>query len=284
MAAARNRKIALEESIAKSEVIIAENERKVDEAREKIRQLEAEIRRLRDQADTLRARTNELEIQVERLRTDINVAEAKESKFLAQIDGLEGRINIEEQKLADKELDSLNGMIDKLKRLIPTTEKEIDRHYYFCYGEGNVQIEQTGSVVVYIVKGERVPDYLNSRYGINVVRRNPGGDLRLNRVNIFDSQWTGKYGYPAVVNNRGNDSFSGSFSCFGGNSVTGHAVISNIGADYIEAKDDQGRNQRYHLGTCSRLEAAGSPKLGQDFYYEAVSAADGFNLIAGSCI
>ena len=284
LAAARNRKAALEESIAKSEAAIAESERKVAEARDKIRQLEAEIRRLRDQADTLRAKVNELEIQVERLRTDINVAEAKEDRFLDQIKALEDRINIEEDKLADKELEDLNRMIDTLKRLIPTTEKEIDRHYYYCYGEGNVQVEQTGSVIVYIVKGERVNGYLNNRYGVDARRSH--GDVRFNTVDIFDAQWTGKYGYPAVVNQRGNNNdFSGNFSCLNGNSIKGHATISNIGADYIEARDDHGRNHKYHLGACSRLEAAGgAPKLGQDFYYEAVSAADGFNLIAASCI
>lgn len=285
MAAARNRKAALEESIAKSEGVIAEAERKIADARDKIRQLEAEIRRLRDQADTLRARVNELEIQVERLRTDINVAEAKEDRFLDQIAALEDRINIEEKKLSTQELEDLNRMIDTLKRLIPTTEKEIDRHYYYCYGEGNIKVEQTGSVVVYIVRGERVPDYLNRRY--NEAARGASGDLRLRTINIFDAQWTAKYGYPAVVNNRrGGNDFSGSFSCLNENVVHGYGVITNIGADYVEARDESGRNHRYHLGSCSRIESAHDGlKLGAGLYYEAVpSSADGFNLIAGSCI
>lgn len=287
LAAARNRKAALEESIRKGEANIAEIEAKIAAARDNIKKLEAEIRRLRNQADTLRAKVNELEIQVERLRTDINVAKAKEDRFLSQIAALQDRINTEEKKLATKDLDDLNRKIDTLRRLVPTTEKEIDRHYYYCYGEGNVQVEQTGSVVVYIVRGERVNEYLNRRYAQNS-HRGQQGDLRLQKVDIFNAQWTGKYGYPAVVgNNKNGDDFSGSFSCFNGNaSVKGYGIISNIGADFIEARDDKGKNNRFHFSSCSRLEATNdTPKLGQGFYYEAVpSSADGYNLIAGSCI
>lgn len=285
LAAARNRKAALEESISKSEAIIAEDEKKIATARDNIRKLEAEIRRLRDQADTLRARVNELEIQVERLRTDINVAEAKEDRFNSQIDTIRDRITVEEKKLATGDLNDLNRMIDTLKRLVPTTEKEIDRHYYYCYGDGSVEVEQTGSVIVYIVRGERVNEYLHSRYGNDV--RGHSGDLRLQSVSIFDARWTSKFGYPQVVARGSSNDFSGSFSCLNsGNAVRGYATISNIGADFIEAKDEKGRSQRYNLGSCSRLESVHeTPRVGQGFYYEAIpSSADGFNLIAGSCI
>lgn len=43
-------------------------------------------------------------------------------------------------------------MIATLKRLIPSVQKEIDRHYYYCYGEG-VKESQAQGVVVYIVQG-----------------------------------------------------------------------------------------------------------------------------------
>lgn len=92
---------------------------------------------------------------MERLRTDISIAEEKEDKINAEIDRNIDRINFEKRKIAQDELDDLNNMIEKLKNLIPTTEKEIDRHYYFCYGKGSVQIEETGGVLVYIIKGER---------------------------------------------------------------------------------------------------------------------------------
>ena len=95
-------------------------------------------------------------------------------------------------------------------------------------------------------------------------------------------------GYPAVFNSKGgSDDFSGNFSCLNHSaSVTGYGTITNIGADYIEAKDNKGRNNRYHFSACSRVESAtATPQVGQGFYYEAVpSSADGFNLIAASCI
>lgn len=56
-------------------------------------------------------------------------------------------------------------MIATLKRSIPAIQSEIDRHYYYCYGEGAVDVVQTGSVVVYIVKGERFGEYLRAQYG-----------------------------------------------------------------------------------------------------------------------
>lgn len=130
--------------------------------------MEAEIRDLRDQLDSLRLEVNTLEIQVERLRTDIAVAEAKKDQWENQIDEYTDRINIERKKLADDELKDLEDMIEVLKKLIPTTEAEIDRHYYNCYGDGAVEVEQTGSVLVYIVRGERVNEYIHQAYGDDV--------------------------------------------------------------------------------------------------------------------
>lgn len=56
-------------------------------------------------------------------------------------------------------------MVATLNRLIPSVQSEIDRHYYYCFGDGSVQIEETGNVVVYIVRGERFGDYLRKQYG-----------------------------------------------------------------------------------------------------------------------
>lgn len=44
-------------------------------------------------------------------------------------------------------------MTDKLLKLTPSTERIIDMHYYECYGEGSIEKVETGSVVVYIVRG-----------------------------------------------------------------------------------------------------------------------------------
>ncbi len=96
-------------------------------------------------------------------------------------------------------------MIGKLKALVPTTESEIDRHYYYCYGEGSVQVEKTGGVVVYIIKGERFGDYLHSAYGKSVEVPSNRGDVRLQRVDTYGNSYTNAYGYPEV-----ND-----FSCIG---------------------------------------------------------------------
>ena len=285
--AARNRKEALEVSIKRSEAVIAENDKKIDEARAKIRDLEDEIRRLRDKADSLRAKYTELEIKVERLRTDISVAEAKEDKINAEIDRNINRINFEKKKIAQDELDDLNRMIRVLKELVPTTENEIDRHYYYCYGEGAVQVEKTGGVVVYIVKGERFGDYIHNAYGKSVKVAAVRGDVHFRRVDVFGPAYTNKYGYPFAGNLDGNElSFKNDFSCLNPSAARhGYGTISAIEAEYIHVSSHDGRKIRFRVGACSRIEAITDvPKVGQNFYYTGVpSGADGYNLYAASC-
>lgn len=177
-------------------------------------------------------------------------------------------------------------MIATLKRLVPTTEKEIDRHYYYCYGDGKVEVEQTGSVVVYVVRGEsRVNGYLENRYGKGVPQH--AHDLRLQSVNVFDARWTSKFGYPQVDTSFNQNDFSGSFSCLNtGAAVKGYGQITAVNADYIEAKDQSGKNKRFRVGGCTRIESSTpTPEIGQGFYFEAVpSSADGYNLYAATCI
>ena len=285
---ARNRKEALEASIKKSEWVIAENDKKIDEARAKIRELEEEIRQLRDKADHLRAKYTELEIKVERLRTDISVAEAKEDKINAEIDRNIDRINFEKKKIAQDELDDLNRMIDALKELVPTTESEIDRHYYYCYGEGAVQVEKTGGVIVYIVKGERFGHYLHSAYGKSVKVPAVHGDVHFRKVDVFGAPWTNKYGYPFVDTDlRGKElSFGKGFGCLNPSAAKkGYGTISAIEAGAIHVSNHDGRKYKFNIGACSRIESTSEvPKVGQNFYWTGVpSGADGYNLYKASC-
>ena len=89
-------------------------------------------------------------------------------------------------------------MIKKLQELVPTTEAEIDRHYYNCYGDGSVQVEKTGSVTVYIVRGESLGAYLHSAYGSSVKLPALKRDIAFHKVDVFSPTWTNKYGYPFV--------------------------------------------------------------------------------------
>lgn len=73
------------------------------------------------------------------MRTEIAIAEAKADGFRAQIAEFRDRITKEESRLYQPELDEINEMIATLKRAIPSVQSEIDRHYYYCYGEGAVQ-------------------------------------------------------------------------------------------------------------------------------------------------
>ena len=171
--------------------------------------------------------------------------------------------------------------------MIPSVQSEIDRHYYYCYGEG-VQEERNQSVVVYIVQGERFGDYLRSQYGTNVRVPNVRGNVQLRRVNILGKTWIEKNGYPFSESSLGGDSFdiAGSFNCLApSRSIRGSGQITDIGADYIGVRMEDGSSSRFSLGSCSRIESTSElPTIGQNIAYVAVpSSADGYNLYQASC-
>lgn len=247
---------ALQASINRGETNIANNEKAIADLRVKIADLEDQIRALTDQADTLSSQAKDLEVKVGRLRTDISVNDTKKTRLLKDISALEDRIALERKKNIPDDLGKLNDMVATLRRIVPTVESEIDRHYYYCFGEGKVQIENTGGVVVYIVRGEAFGNYLRNLYGRNIVVPAVNGNVLFNRVDIFGAPWSGAFGYPFGSGAfGGNDlSLTGSFSCLNpGALVTGSGTISAIGGNWIEALDGNGGRNRFNLGSCSRL-------------------------------
>ncbi len=178
-------------------------------------------------------------------------------------------------------------MISTLKGLVPSVEGAIDRHYYSCYGNGAIRAQQSGDVVVYVVSGDKFGDYLRNLYGTSVRVPSIRSDVSFNKVDIFGREWSGKFGYPFVESAFENSdfAFSGSFNCLNpGSLVTGFGTISNIGANFIEAKDQKGSNFRFNLGSCSRLEATKRiPEIGHKFYWSGVPGSQGYNLYGGSC-
>ena len=278
----------IQDSIAKSENIIKDNERRIDDAREKIKHLEDEIRRLRDKVDSLRAECVNLEIQVERLRTDIAVAEAKEDRINDQIDELNRRINIEERKLDEEELRDIRGMIDALNKALPNIVREIDRQYYYCYGEGAVTVEETGDVVVYIVRGESFGNYLLSVYGQSVKADHLSKtQYRLHRHDIFSPVWIAKFGYPMVTDafDSLDFSFNGDFTCLQPSRATsGYGRIKEVRGNRMVV-DKDGHDEVLHFGACSRLEGTKHlPEVGQNIAFKGVpSRAGGYNIYGATC-
>lgn len=248
--------------------------------------MESEISRLRDEVDRLRARFNDLEIETERLRTDIAIAESKADRYRTQIRDLEARVNVENKKLRNSDLDDLNDMINTLNRFIPTVQAEIDRHYYYCYGPGSVEIVNTGGVVVYIIKGEDFAEYLRNQYGAGTVSESLRqlGTFEFKRAEIFGQVWSARYGAPFPSSSLGgsDSSFSGKFSCLNPNlSQQGAGKITEIGADFIRTSG----GHRLNLGSCSRVESTTSlPTIGQNIAYKGVpSGAQGYNLYQATC-
>ena len=167
---------------------------------------------------------------MERLRTDIAVAEAKDERINAQILNLQRRVQAEREKLVNDDYEDLLGMIERLKQLIPGIEREIDRQYYYCYGDGAVTVEEIGSVVVYIVRGESFANYLLSVYGNSVSAGTiTRASYNFMKVDIFSPVWSSTFGYPMGSGAMdGSDfHFNGDFSCLNPSAaVSGQGVIS----------------------------------------------------------
>lgn len=245
------------------------------------------MRDLQDQSDKFSSQTRDLEVKVNRLRTDITVADQRKNKYLNDNAGYQDKIDIERRKAVAADLTKLNGMVDGLKRMIPTVESEIDRHYYYCFGDGKVQVQTTGGVTVYVVRGDAFGNYLRNLYGRNVVLPAVNGDVLFNRVDIFGAPWVGAFGYPFGNASLGGADLAigGSFGCTSpAQVVSGFGTISGVGSNWIEALGNNGAKTRFSLGSCSRLESTKNlPVVGQKFYWSGVPAASGFNLYSGSC-
>lgn len=287
LALLQDNQAALQASIKKSQDKIAANDLAIAALKKKIADLETQIRTLNDQADTLNAQTKDLEVKVNRLRTDISVADAKKTKYLKDIQALQDKIAVQRKQQVPDQLNKINDMIATLKKMLPTVQSEIDRHYYYCFGEGKVQVQQTGSVLVYVVRGDAFANYLRSLYGANVVAPAVNGNVLFNRVDIFGSTWVGAFGYPFGNSSlSGNDlSLAGSFNCLNPNAlVSGSGTITAIGANWVECADGKGAKQRLSLGSCSRLESTHAlPAVGQKFFWSGVPGGSGYNLYTGSC-
>ena len=264
----------IQSAIDKGEANIAANEASIVRINAKIDDLQAQIRTLADQSDTFSANAKDLEVKVGRLRTDISVLEAKKARILKDNADLTARITIERKKILPDQLLKLNEMLVSLRNFIPTVESEIDRHYYYCFGDGKVQVQTSGGVVIYIVRGEAFGNYLRNLYGQSVSIPQVNGDVLLNRVDIFGNNWVGAFGYPFQSSALGGNDFSigGSFGCLNANSVvTGSGTITSVGSDYIDCNTGSGEKLRFGLGACSRLESTRQlPSVGQKFYWSGV--------------
>lgn len=288
LAAAREQRTTIELAISRAEASIAADSTKIADARAKIKALEAEIRSLQGRSDELRGQYSDIEIEVERLRVEISIAETKAETYRNQIADLQAKIEIQRNNLVQPELTAINDMIATLQTSIPNIQKEIDRHYYYCYGGGAQETEARG-VVVYIVQGERFGDYLQEQYGTNI-RAPSNGQVQLQRVNILGKTWVDKFGYPfpdsSLGGNADNFDIAGSFNCLTpSRSIKGSGQIFEIGSDYIGVQMQDGQRVQFGLGTCTRIESTSSlPTIGQNIAYVAVpSGAQGYNLYQASC-
>lgn len=118
----QDKQAAVLASIDKATKSIANNDAAILALKTKIAGFQATLRDLQDKSDTFSSQTRDLEVKVNRLRTDISTADAKKTRYLNDIAGWNDRIDIERRKAGAADLTKLNGMVDGLKKLIPTVE------------------------------------------------------------------------------------------------------------------------------------------------------------------
>ena len=150
---ARNLQANLAASIVAAQAAINDNNTKIANIRATIDEINAKIRALQDTRDALSKSANSLEVDVQRARTDLSVAQAKDQTYLDQIREFQRLINAQQPRLVDDDLRKLRDLINNLNNSLPKIQNQINREYYYCYGAGKVETINTGSVVVYVVKG-----------------------------------------------------------------------------------------------------------------------------------
>ena len=185
---------------------------------------------------------------------------------------------------------NLRTLINNLNGVVPKVNDAINREYYYCYGAGKVDTQTTGSVIVYVVKGEAFGQYIQTAYGQSVAApqlRSDGPDFRLQLVDPYSQIWTAKYGYPTLANQAGVQAgvFPASFSCLTTAGGSGLGRIAAVNADGFVVNDAQGRGVRLNVGACSRVESTTQlPQVGQQVAWRGAPAAQGgYNLHAATC-
>ena len=192
--------------------------------------------------------------------------------------------------MVDGDLASLLDMVETLNRILPQVQFEIDRQYYYCYGDGAVTQEQSGGVLVYVVRGESFATYIQNAYGQSVVPVQGGvraQNYMFYPVSIFDPIWTGTFGYPFVIGDfsTADNTLGRDFGCLNPSAMqSGQGTIVQISGAVLHLNDN-GQDIKLNLGACTRIETATRvPQVGQTAIFKGVpSLAGGYNVYAMTC-
>jgi len=180
---------------------------------------------------------------MERARTNLSTARVKDNKLANDIRKFKNRIDELQPNVRDDVLRNLRTIVANLTKVIPAINGDINREYYYCYGAGSVETVNTGSTVVYVVRGDSFGQYVSNLYGANLSTQFGANDsIRLNVVDPFSPIWTSKFGLGYQSGSQGGS--SSEFSCLGdnsGNISTGQGRISSIQGNQVVVNGLDGR-------------------------------------------
>lgn len=169
--------------------------------------------------------------------------------------------------MATDDLDKLNQQINTLRNSIPAIEREVNRQYFNCYGDGAVTVENTGSTVVYVVRGESFPALLKNTYGIEEEHHEKGGlrgekveDKHFYCVDIFSPPYVKEVGYPFPEEQKKPyvekkvTKFENDFNCLDTTGASGRGVILSVSGNRYEVQsfaNNKATKQFIEVGACT---------------------------------
>ena len=118
----------------------------------------------------------------------------KEKSHLDRIKELEERLIIEKEKLAKKEIELLERLLESLNRNLPNIKEKINKLYYECYKTQEVEEEQADGVVVYVIGAKNFNSYINNAYGRVETAPSITTQVNLNIISVLDPVWIREFG------------------------------------------------------------------------------------------
>lgn len=174
--------------------------------------------------------------------------------------------------------------------MLPTIQSQIDRQYYFCYGNGKITTSTQNSTIVYIIRGDSFADYVQTGYGqsVSIDAQTLKRGINMQTCSIFSSPWVSNYGQPFAMSAFSNsaESINADFSCLNPSALqSNQGVVQSISGRKMTIKSTSGATLQLNMGACSRIEAPTDvPQVGQNAVFKGVpSGAGGFNVYALTC-
>ena len=213
--------------------------------------------------DELKRKYLLMEVEVDRVRKDIGSNALKEERLLGTLVQAQDRLAVEEGKLREREIESTRRTLIKLERNLPKIQEEIDRLYYSCYEASQIVLKTTdpSELPSCLIEPTKFVSYLEMVYGLETGRSlqkiEAVQEINITTSSLFNEEWSNSYG--SAFEEGGAELIRNDFSCLRPSRlVTRSGVIRYIRKNLMVVEGEDSEIYKLLLGSCSRLESAGS--------------------------